>query len=64
MIVAAFGCNVAWRVVDAVFYPMHRFGEQGQGFLRRILLILKPAGFWRTTDPDKIFEPRQDCLTA
>ena len=62
MIVAAFGCNVAWRV-DAVFYLMHRFSEQGQVILRRILLILKPAGFWRTTDPDKIFESRQDCLT-
>jgi len=48
MIVAAFGCNVAWRVVDAVFYLMHRFSEQGQGILRRILLILEPAGFWRT----------------
>ena len=60
MIVAAFGCNVAWRVVDAVFYLMHRFSEQGQGILRRILLILEP--FWRTTGPDKIFESRQDCL--
>ena len=29
MIVAAFGCNVAWRVVDAVFYLMHRFSQRG-----------------------------------
>ena len=57
MIVAAFGCNVAWRV-DAVFYLMHRFSEQGQDILRRILLILKPAGLWRTTGPDKIFKSR------
>ena len=56
MIVAAFGCNVAWRVADAVFYLMHRFSEQGQGILRRILLILEP--FWRTTGPDKIFKSR------
>ena len=41
MIVAAFGCNVAWRVVDAVFYLMHRFSEQAQGVLRRILVILE-----------------------
>jgi hypothetical protein len=45
----AFGCNVACRVVDAVFYLMHRFSERGQGILRRILLILEPAGFWPTT---------------
>ena len=63
MIVAAFGCKAAWRVIDAVFYLMHRFTEEGQGILRRILLILEPAGFWRTTGPDKIFESRQDCLT-
>jgi len=58
MVVAAFGCKVAWRVVDAVFYLMHRFSEQGQVILRRILLILAPAGFRRTTGPDKIFESR------
>ena len=38
MIVAAFGCNVAWRVADAVFYLMHRFSEQGQGILRAYLV--------------------------
>ena len=51
MIVAAFGCNVAWRVAHAVFYLIHRFSEQGQGILRRILLILEPAGVLANHNP-------------
>jgi hypothetical protein len=31
MLLAALGCNVAWGVIDAVFYLLQRFGEQGRG---------------------------------
>jgi hypothetical protein len=27
------GCNVAWGVIDAVFYLLQRFGEQGRGIV-------------------------------
>jgi len=33
MLLAAVGCNLAWGVIDAVFYLMARFSEQGQGIL-------------------------------
>jgi hypothetical protein len=33
MIVAALGCNLVWGVIDAVFYLMLRFDEQGRGIL-------------------------------
>ena len=33
MLLAALGCNLAWGVIDAVFYFMARFSEQGQGIL-------------------------------
>jgi VIT1/CCC1 family predicted Fe2+/Mn2+ transporter len=33
MIFAALGCNLVWGVVDAVFYLMLRFAEQGRGIL-------------------------------
>jgi VIT1/CCC1 family predicted Fe2+/Mn2+ transporter len=33
MLLAALGCNLAWGVIDAVFYLMARFSEQGQGIL-------------------------------
>jgi hypothetical protein len=33
MIFAAIGCNLVWGVIDAVFYLMQRFGEQGRGIL-------------------------------
>lgn len=33
MIFAALGCNLAWGVIDAVFYLMQRFDEQGRGIL-------------------------------
>ena len=33
MIFAALGCNLVWGVIDAVFYLMQRFDEQGRGIL-------------------------------
>jgi len=33
MLLTALGCNLAWGVIDAVFYLMARFSEQGQGIL-------------------------------
>ena len=33
MLHAAIGCNLAWGVIDAVFYLLCRFGEQGRGIL-------------------------------
>ena len=33
MLHAAIGCNLAWGVIDAVFYLLSRFGEQGRGIL-------------------------------
>ena len=33
MLLAALGCNLAWGVIDAVFYLMARFSEQAQGIL-------------------------------
>ena len=33
MLLAALGCNLAWGVIDAVFYLQQRFGEQGRGIV-------------------------------
>ena len=33
MLLVALGCNVAWGVIDAVFYLLQRFGEQGRGIV-------------------------------
>ena len=46
MIATALGCNLAWGLVDSVFYLMARFGEQGHG-------ILAMEDLRRTEDPDK-----------
>jgi hypothetical protein len=31
MLIGALGCNIAWGVIDGLFYLMERLGEQGQG---------------------------------
>jgi len=31
MLLAAVGCNFAWGAIDAVFYLLARFSEQGRG---------------------------------
>jgi hypothetical protein len=33
LLLAALGCNLAWGIIDAVFYLMTRFSEKGQGIL-------------------------------
>jgi hypothetical protein len=33
MLLTAVGCNLAWGAIDAVFYLMARFSEQGRGIL-------------------------------
>jgi len=33
MLVAALGCNLAWGIIDAVFYLMSCLSEQGQGIV-------------------------------
>lgn len=34
MLIGALGCNLAWGIIDAVFYLMGSFGALGQGILR------------------------------
>jgi hypothetical protein len=34
LLIGALGCNLAWGIVDAVFYLMGSFGARGQGLLR------------------------------
>jgi hypothetical protein len=33
MLFGAVGCNLAWGLIDAVFYLLQRFGEQGRGIV-------------------------------
>ena len=34
MLIGALGCNLAWGIIDAVFYLMGNFSALGQGILR------------------------------
>src|SRR5215467_14742600 len=34
MLVGALGCNLAWGIIDAVFYLMGSFSEFGRGLIR------------------------------
>jgi VIT1/CCC1 family predicted Fe2+/Mn2+ transporter len=42
MIFAALGCNLVWGVIDATFYLIQRFDEQGRGILA--LMALRRIG--------------------
>jgi hypothetical protein len=44
MLIGALGCNLAWGIIDAVFYLMGSFSERGQG-------ILKLKALRQATDP-------------
>jgi len=46
MFLAALGCNLAWGAIDAVFYLMGRFSEQGHG-------ILALRALRKNADPNK-----------
>ena len=41
MLIGALGCNIAWGVIDGLFYLMERLTSQGQG--RRSLRSLREA---------------------
>lgn len=45
MLIGALGCNLAWGIIDAVFYLMSRLSEQGQGLvaLRALRATNDPA---------------------
>ncbi|HMK23017.1 MAG TPA: hypothetical protein VK466_11840, partial [Terriglobales bacterium] len=34
MLIGALGCNLAWGIIDAVFYLMAGFSDSGQGILK------------------------------
>jgi VIT family len=45
MLLGALGCNLAWGIIDAVFYLMSRLSEQGHNILtlRRVRNVADPA---------------------
>ena len=45
MLIGALGCNLAWGIIDAVFYLMSRLSEQGEGLvaLRALRATNDPA---------------------
>ena len=55
MLLAALGCNLAWGVIDAVFYLMARFSEQGNG-------IVALQELRKTTNPKEAQEIIGDAL--
>jgi len=46
MLLAALGCNLAWGIIDAIFYLMSCLSEQGRG-------ILALRELRKTADPEK-----------
>jgi VIT1/CCC1 family predicted Fe2+/Mn2+ transporter len=55
MLIAALGCNLAWGIIDAVFYLMTCFSERGQGI--RTLQAVRKA-----TEPSKAHGIIADAL--
>jgi len=55
MLLAALGCNLAWGIIDAVFYLMSRLSEQGHG-----LVALRALR--KTTDPAMAHDIIADAL--
>jgi hypothetical protein len=55
MLLGALGCNLAWGVIDAVFYLLQRFGEQGRG-------IVALQGLRKTTDEEHAREIISESL--
>jgi VIT family len=43
MLVGALGCNLAWGMIDAIFYLMNSFGVFGQGILKLKALRQVPS---------------------
>src|SRR5437016_10215941 len=45
MLIGALGCNLAWGIIDAVFYLMGCFSSQGRGILQlKAVRTLSDAG--------------------
>ena len=44
MLIGALGCNLAWGIIDAIFYLMNTLGQRGHG-------ILALRGLRKTSDP-------------
>ena len=57
MLVAALGCNLAWGIIDAVFYLMSCLSEQGQG-------IVALRALRKTVDPTEGATHHRRCVTA
>jgi hypothetical protein len=43
MLIGALGCNIAWGVIDAIFYLMGCVSEKGEG-IRKLRAVRKAAG--------------------
>ena len=45
MLIGALGCNLAWGIIDAIFYLMNTLGQRGHGLLalRRLRTISEPV---------------------
>jgi hypothetical protein len=45
MLIGALGCNLAWGIIDAIFYLMNTLGQRGHGVvvLRRLRETVDPA---------------------
>lgn len=55
MLLGALGCNLAWGVIDAVFYLLQRFGEIGRG-------IVALRALHETTDEEQAREIISEAL--
>lgn len=55
MLLGALGCNLAWGVIDAVFYLLQRFAEQGRG-------IVALRALRKTTDEEQAREIISEVL--
>ena len=55
MLLGALGCNLAWGMIDAVFYLLQRFGEQGRG-------IVALQALRKTTDKEQAREIISEAL--
>ena len=55
MLVGALGCNLAWGLIDAVFYLMGKFSVFGQG-------ILKVRALRQVANPSEAYQIIADAL--
>ena len=55
ILLGAVGCNLAWGIIDGVFYLLQRFGEQGRG-------IVALRALRKTTDEEQAREIISEAL--